>query len=38
MVPDECKRLDSALLGYMFKYFCRVYGVWNARLENVQFA
>ena len=38
MLPDESKRLSSALLGYMFKDFCSVYGVWNALLENVQFA
>lgn len=35
---DESKKLCFALSGYMFKDFCSVYGVWNALLENVQFA
>lgn len=38
MLPAEFKRLGGALLGYMFENFCSVYGVWNALLENVQFA
>lgn len=33
----KSQRLGCALLGYMFKDFYSVYGVWNALLENVQY-
>ena len=36
--PTKSYRLSNALLGYTFKDLCSVYGVWNALLENVQFA
>lgn len=39
MLPGKSEKPGYSLLGYdMFKHFSSVYGVWNAVLENVQFA